>query len=117
MLKLTLGVLLWSIVHFIPVMATGFKDGLVRRFGEYPFKGVFTLFMAASLYLIISGWKATSPDLMFAPPLWIEMVTAVLVLIGFVLFLAPYAANNFKRIFRHPQLVGMICWGLVIRSQ
>ncbi len=112
MIKLTLGVLLWSIVHFIPLVATGFKKDLVQRIGEYPFKGIFTLFMVASLYLIISGWKATVPDLMFAPPLWIEVVTAVLVLAGFILFLAPYAANNFKRMFRHPQLVGMICWGV-----
>lgn len=109
--RLAIGVLLWSIVHFVPVIAPGLKKNLVNRFGEYPYKGIFTLIMVASIYLIISGWKAAVPELIYTPPDWGGHVAAVMVLIGFVLFLAPYPPNNIKRLLRHPQLVGMIFWG------
>jgi uncharacterized membrane protein len=39
-------------------------------------------------------------------------VAGVLTLIGFILFLAPYPPNNIKRVMRHPQLIGVACWGL-----
>lgn len=112
MLKLTLGVMLWSIVHFIPAIGVGFRKDFISRFGEYPYKGVFSVLMLGSLYLIISGWKTAVPEFVYTPPVWSGVVTPVLVLVGFVLFLAPYASSNLKRVFRHPQLAGLISWGV-----
>ena len=118
MSRLALGVLLWSVVHFIPGIFANFKTRMLERFGEYPYKGVFTLLMVVALYLIISGWKSLAPaegevlELIFTPPDWGVHVAGVLTLIGFVLFLAPYPPNNIKRALRHPQLIGVVCWGL-----
>jgi uncharacterized membrane protein len=39
-------------------------------------------------------------------------VTALLVLIAFILIVAPYHATNLKRVLRHPQLTGVIIWGI-----
>lgn len=111
MTKLALGVLLWSFTHFIPAAFTGFRKTLVARLGENPYKGVFLLLMALALYLIISGWKATQPVSVYAPPAWGRYGTALLTLIGFILFFAPYSANNIKRFLRHPQLTGVVLWG------
>ena len=112
MTRLALGVLLWSIVHFIPTIAVDFKKNLLNRVGEYPYKGLFALLMFLSIYLIISGWKSVVPAEIFIPPDWNVQAAAVLVLIGFILFLAPYPPNNFKRVLRHPQLIGMVFWGV-----
>ena len=118
MTRLALGVLLWSIVHFIPGIAADFKKNMVSQYGEYPYKGVFTLLMVASIYLIISGWMSMTPvepdvlEMIFTPPEWGGYAAAVLILIGFILFLAPYPPNNFRRLLRHPQLIGMVCWGV-----
>jgi uncharacterized membrane protein len=118
MTRLALGVLLWSVVHFIPGVAVDLKKNMVSRFGEYPYKGVFTLLMVVSLYLIISGWSSLTPEApelletVFTPPEWGGHAAGVLVLIGFILFLAPYPPNNIKRLLRHPQLLGMVCWGV-----
>ena len=112
MTRLAFGVLLWSIVHFSPVIALGLKKNLVNRFGEYPFKGVFALIMVTAIYLIVSGWRSAVPEVVYMPPGWGNYATVVLVLIGFILFLAPYPPNNFKRMLRHPQLTGMACWGV-----
>ena len=112
MSKLILGVLVWSIVHFIPALAGDFRKRLIGRIGENPYKGLFTLMMALAIYLIISGWKATIPEFLYLPPAWGRHATSLLVLIAFILFLAPYPATNIKRFLRHPQLSGVICWGI-----
>ncbi len=112
MTQLLIGILLWSLTHLFPAAASDFRSRLITKLGENPYKGIFTLLMALSIYLIISGWKASIPELVYLPPAWGRHVTALLVLIGFVLFVAPYPPNNFKRILRHPQLTGMVCWGV-----
>ena len=112
MTRLVLGVLLWSIVHFIPVISTDLKKNMLDRFGEYPYKGIFSLIMVVAIYLIISGWKSAVPEVIYTPPGWGNYAAGLLVLLGFVLFLAPYPPNNLKRLLRHPQLIGMACWGV-----
>ena len=118
MTRLAIGVLLWSLVHLIPSVAAEFKKSMVDRFGEYPYKGAFTALMVVSLYLIISGWGSMTPiepdvlEVIYTAPEWGGHAAAVLVLIGFILFLAPYPPNNIKRMFRHPQLIGFASWGL-----
>lgn len=118
MTRLVIGVLLWSLAHFIPSVAAGFKKNMVNRFGEYPYKSAVTGLLIISLYLIISGWSSLTPiepevlNEIYTAPEWGGHAAALLVLIGFILFLAPYPPNNIKRMFRHPQLIGFACWGL-----
>ncbi len=112
MIKLILGLALWSITHFIPAMAVGLRKNLVSRLGENPYKGLFALLVIIALYLIVSGWKSVAPVVIFTPPDWGSYAARLLVLLGFILFLAPYAPNNFRRMFRHPQLMGVACWGV-----
>ena len=112
MTRLVLGISLWSVIHFAPAIAADLKKKLVGQLGEYPYKGIFTLFIAISIFLIITGWKSISPEAVYTPPDWSTYVTRVLVLVAFILFLAPYPPNNIKRLLRHPQLIGMACWGI-----
>lgn len=118
MTRLAIGVLLWSMVHLLPGYSPGFKKTMLNRFGEYPYKGVFTVLIVISLFLIISGWSSLTPpepdvlDVIYTAPDWGGYAAALLVLIGFILFFAPYPPNNFKRMLRHPQLIGFACWGL-----
>ena len=118
MTRLAIGVLLWSLVHFIPSLAAEFKKTFINRYGEYPYKGAFTVLMIISLYLIISGWKSLTPvepdvlNAIYTVPEWGGHASALFVLIGFVLFFAPYPPNNIKRLMRHPQLIGFASLGL-----
>jgi uncharacterized membrane protein len=112
MTKLTLGVLIWSFTHLIPGLAAPFRQKMIDKFGENSWKGVFTLLMVLSLYLIISGWKAAIPEAVYLPPEWGRHVTYLLVLLGSIGFIATYPPNNLKRFLRHPQLTGVACWGI-----
>jgi uncharacterized membrane protein len=112
MMKLMLGVLLWSCAHLVPAAVPTLRKGLVSRLGENGYKGVFTLLMVLAIYLLISGWKASVPETVYVPFTWGRHVTALLMLAGLVLFFTPYPPNNLKRALRHPQLTGVACWGI-----
>jgi uncharacterized membrane protein len=112
MIKLTLGVLLWSITHLIPAAAADFRKRVIDKLGENPYKGIFTLVMVFAIYLIISGWRATLPEFLYVPPAWGRHAAALLVLIAFILFSASHGQNNIKRFVRHPQLSGVVVWGI-----
>ncbi len=109
---LILGVVLWSILHLMPAADVGFRKNLIARIGENPYRGVFSLLIVLSLYLIISGWKSTIPESLYLPPIWGRHVTALFMLIGLTLFIASHPPNNFKRLLRHPMLAGVICWSI-----
>lgn len=111
MIKLSLGVLLWSVAHFVPAIPMGFRQGLIDKFGENRYKGLFALVMFFSIYLIISGWRATVPEFLYIPPAWGRHAASLLVLIAFILFSASHGQNNIKRFIRHPQLTSIIVWG------
>jgi uncharacterized membrane protein len=112
MTRLTFGILLWSVVHFFPAVSVNLRKDLIKHIGEYPYKGVFALLLMLSLYLIVSGWGTTAPgEIYYTVPTWGSQAARLLVLAGFILFFAPYPPNNFKRLLRHPQLIGTICWG------
>ena len=112
MTRLAFGVLLWSVVHLFPAVAVDLWKKLIGRIGEYPSKGLFSLLLIFSLYLIISGWGSTVPEeIFYTAPEWGGYAAGLLVFVAFILFFAPYPPNNIKRIIRHPQLIGMVCWG------
>jgi uncharacterized membrane protein len=112
MTRLAFGVLLWSVVHLFPAVAVDLWKKLIDRIGEYASKGLFSLLLIFSIYLIISGWGSTVPEeIFYTAPEWGGYAAGLLVFVAFILFFAPYPPNNIKRILRHPQLIGMVCWG------
>jgi uncharacterized membrane protein len=112
MTGLILGVALWSATHLFPSLAPGLRQALVGRLGEKAYKGLFALSIVVALALIVMGWKATVPEFLYLPPAWGRHVTALLVLIAFILFGASHGRNNIRRIVRHPQLSAVMIWGI-----
>jgi uncharacterized membrane protein len=109
--RLLLGVLLFSSTHLAMVAAPALRQKITASIGTAPWKGLFSLLQLLALYLMISGWGSASALAVYTPIDWSRFPTAVLVLAGIVLFFAPYPPNNFRRMLRHPQLVGVLCWG------
>ena len=111
MTLLTLGVLVWAVVHLIPSATPGIKQSLTSKVGDNGFKGIFTLAMVAALALIIFGWRSVEqPDYLYTLPLWTRHLGMLLVLIGFILFVASGQPSRIKQYLRHPQLTGLIFW-------
>ena len=58
----------------------------------------------------MSGWKSATPSVVYEPPLSGGLITSVLILAAFILFVAASSGSNIKRLVRHPQMLSVILW-------
>lgn len=112
MLVLTLGVLLFAAVHFIPSLAPGVKQSWQGRFGENGYKGIFSLLLLVSFALIIFGWRSSSPTYMYALPPAFRTLTLALTAVAFWLFIVSNRPSRVRQFLRHPQLTGVAIWAI-----
>ena len=111
MILLTLGVLLWAVTHLVPAVAPASRQALVTKVGENGYKGIFSLLLLLALALIIFGWRSIDqPTYLYTLPLWSRHLGMLLVLLGFILFVASGQPTRIKQYLRHPQLTGLILW-------
>lgn len=112
MLLLSLGVLLWAAVHFLPALAQPTRQSLISRLGENGYKGLFSTLLIVSLLLMVFGWRSIEqPAYLYTLPIWSRHLGMLLVLIAFILFAASGMPTRIKRLLRHPQLTGVAVWG------
>lgn len=111
MLYLVSGVLLFSLAHLVPAYPV-MRNAVVQRLGENVYKGVLSLFLVGTIVLMVFGWRSMEREFLFVPPGWVHALNVVLMLLACVLFLSPYLSNNLCRLLRHPQLTGLLFWGV-----
>ncbi len=109
---LVLGIILFCLVHLFPAMLPAAKAALQEKLGENPYRGLFSLLIVGSLVVIVLGWKAATPAVVYAPPLPPNALSSLLIFLGLVLFFASQTNGNIKRFIRHPQMTGTILWGI-----
>lgn len=106
------GILIWSFVHFSIRLAPGFRAGLIARVGHFPYQGLFSLAMLASLYCLVAGWRAVGSGEPFYVLAWARPVSMLLMVAAACLFIAARAATDIKRFLRHPQLTSIVLWAI-----
>ena len=111
MSSLILGVALWAITHFIPTLAIPFRERLIHRLGKLAYRGLFASSILSAVALIITGWQAVDPVVVFVLPNWSTTITTGLVLMALILMTATRTKTNLKRVVRHPLLTGLTAWG------
>ncbi len=112
MCLLIFGLVLWSFIHLFPSFARGARENIISIVGLWPFKGIFAFLIVTSVVLIVIGWRSIEPTNVYLPLNWGKHVTFLLVVITFVLFVAAQSKTNIKRVLRHPQLTGLVLWGI-----
>lgn len=110
MAMLIIGVLLYCAVHLFPAALPALRSRAIARLGENPYKGVFSLLIIGSLVLIVFGWKAATPSIVYRPPLGPGLIPSALMLLAFVFFAASAIPSNIGRVVRHPQMTAVILW-------
>jgi uncharacterized membrane protein len=98
------GVVLFAAMHLFPAIAEAARDRLAGRLGSGPYRGLFSLLIAGSIAMIVTGWKSAV--------LSAGATTSLLVLSAFVLFAASILPTNIRRLLRNPQLTGVVLWSL-----
>ncbi len=109
---LAAGVLVWSGVHLSLALLPRLRPAAISRLGEPAFKGLFSLLIALSLVLIVLGWRSAPPIPVYDTPAWGRHLAVTLMPFAFILFAASGFNTNLRRWLRHPQLIGVIVWGI-----
>ena len=112
MIWLILGVVLWSATHLLNGIGRNLRGSMISRFGAGGYKGLFSLTILASMVMMVVGWRASVPHLIYLPPAAGRTAALVLMLIALILFAASGVPTNIKRFIRHPQLTGVAIWSL-----
>ncbi|MDV7341362.1 NnrU family protein [Terasakiella sp. A23] len=108
---LIIGLVVWVVAHLIPVAAPNLRAALAGKLGEMPYKGLFALTILGSVGLMVMGWRSIeSVTLLYDIYSYVAFPGLIAVLIGFVLIAASILPSNFRRLVRHPQLVGFSLW-------
>jgi uncharacterized membrane protein len=115
MALLILGLLLFLGVHSTRIFADGWRTATIRRIGPGPWKGLYSLLSIAGFVLIVIGFRQAKQEslVLWISPMWVKHVTALLMILAMVLFVAAYIPGNwFKAKFHHPQVLSVKTWAV-----
>jgi uncharacterized membrane protein len=110
---LILGLLLFLGVHSTRIFANDWRSAQLKRLGEGPWKGIYSLISLAGIALIVWGFSLArqQPVLLWSPPTAMRHVAVLLTLSAFVLLAAAYVPrNSIKSRLHHPMLLGVKTW-------
>ena len=112
MVMLISGVLLWSLLHLIPVAGRDARQSGIDKLGEGGYKGLFSLAMLCAIALMVFGWRNSLPTSVYIPSMEMRWAAIALTALGFILMAAANHPTRIGRIVRHPQLTGVLFWAI-----
>jgi uncharacterized membrane protein len=114
LLVLILGLILFLGPHVFVTMREPRAD-VVKRLGEWPYKGLFAVVSIVGLYVTGKGFGMyynAGPIDIWYPPSWTKHVTETLMLPACIFVAAAYIPGEIKRVLKHPMLVGVKTWAV-----
>ena len=112
MMWLISGLLLWTVVHWVPAIWPALKASWRNKLGAAGYQGSFALLVLSGLLLIVLGWRQTPATQVYLPMTELRHPAMALVVLGFVLMGAANYGSRIKRLIRHPQLTGFALWAV-----
>ena len=112
---LVLGLLIFLGTHTIRLVAPRWRQGMIARLGEGPFKGLYGLASMVGFVLIIWGFSQASahPTLIYTAASGVRPIPAVLMLFALILAMASVLpAGRIKHLVKHPLLIGTIVFAV-----
>ena len=113
MLLLVAGLVLFLGIHLFPVFPA-FRAGLIARWGEGRYKGMFSAASGIGLALIVVGYMvADERTRVFASFPAARAIAPYAMTISFILFAAANMRGHLRQVVRHPMLLGLAIWATV----
>jgi len=111
---LILGLVLFLGMHSVEIFSSTLRANAIARIGERPWKLLYTLISITGFILIIWGYGEARqhPILLYAPPIWMRHLSALIMLPVFPLILAAYMPGRIKTALKHPMLAAVKFWAL-----
>lgn len=111
---LVLGLALFLGVHAF-TMARPQRAVVLGRYGEGPYKGLYSLVALAGLMLIAWGYgayRSAGYVPLWDPPVWTRHLAVLLLLPVFPLLFSAYARGHVKARLKHPMILAVKLWAL-----
>ncbi|HLR13325.1 MAG TPA: NnrU family protein [Burkholderiaceae bacterium] len=108
-----MGLLLFLGSHSVRICAEEWRHRQIEKFGKIAWRAGYSIVALAGLVLIILGFGMArqKPVVLWVPPPGMLHVTALFVLIAFVLIAATYVPrNHIKTRLHHPMTSGVQAW-------
>ncbi len=114
MLILIAGLIIFLGVHSVAIAAPGWRNAMVTRIGEQPWKGLYSIIALVGLILVIYGYVVVrkQPIYLYVPPGYFRYIAMLLMLPVFPLLLATYLPGKIKTNVKNPMLVAVKAWAL-----
>jgi uncharacterized membrane protein len=115
MAALILGLLLFLGVHLVRIVAPAWREAQIARLGERAWKGLYAIVSLVGFVLLVWGYGQArrSPVVLWQWPVDLRHLTALLVLVAFVLIAASQVGGNaIQAKLQHPMLLGTKVWAL-----
>jgi uncharacterized membrane protein len=115
MTLLILGLILFLGVHSVRVFADGWRTAQIAQRGENAWKGAYSIASLVGFALLVWGYGQArqEPVVLWASPIWVRHVAALLMLLSFILLAAAYVPRNgLKATLHHPMVLGVKVWAL-----
>ena len=115
MVMLIIAVLLFTGTHLVHAFAPGFRQSMIDRIGEKPWRGLFSLVaLAEFVFLVFAfGQARQSGVVLYTPPFWMAHITILLMLIAMICLSASFfPPGKIARIAKHPMVLSVKIWAL-----
>ena len=113
MTTLFAGLVLFLGAHSVRIFADGWRTAQLKRLGEGPWKGIYSLLSIVGFGLVIWGFGLArqQPEVLWVAPAAMRHVAALLMLVAFVLLVAAYVPRNgIKASVHHPMVLAVKTW-------
>ena len=115
MALLIAGLVVFLGLHSVRIAGAGWRARQIARFGEGPWKAIYSLLSIAGFVLLIWGFGEARqhPQSLYVPPMGLRHANALFTLVAFVLVAAAYVPrNHLKAKLGHPMYAGIKIWAL-----
>jgi uncharacterized membrane protein len=115
MLTLVLGLFLFLGIHSTRIFADDWRTATVARIGPLPWKGLYSVLSLLGFVVLVWGFRMAKQDtlVLWSSPAWMKHVTAVLMMVSFILIAAAYIPrNSIKARLHHPMVLAVKVWAL-----
>ena len=111
---LLLGLIIFFAVHSVSIVNEPWRDRMVTKMGEWPWKGLYSLLAVVGFILIVWGYGLArhDPVLLYSPPAWLRHLALLLLVPVFPLLLAAYLPGRIQAATKHPMLVAVKLWAV-----
>lgn len=106
------GLVLFLGLHSLSIVAPRWRVVQAARFGETPWKGLYSVVAAIGLGLLVYGYGLArqSPVVLYTPPAGLRHLALLVMLPVFPLLLAAYLPGRIRAATKHPMLLATKLW-------